>query len=368
MIDGCGRKIDYIRISVTDRCNLRCVYCMPEKGVPFVPHKEILSFDEILRLVRVLADLGIRKIKLTGGEPLVRKGIVSLVCQLKRIPGIEQVTITTNGILLSDYMEQLAEAGIDGINLSLDTLNPDLYERITRRRELDKALEGFFKALEYPEIPLKINCVPMEIPKQNMCDLSESMLLGQELPEEKWFEQEQKLLERNSQEWQSEQNPPEQNLMEIAELAKKYKVHVRFIEMMPIGLGKEYDTKTEDKLLTELEEKFGSYQINKEVLGNGPGHYYTFSGFKGKIGFISAVSHKFCDKCNRVRLTSQGYLKTCLQYDAGVDLKQLLRGGAADVELRLAVENAIGHKPIGHHFGERLDGHDETHIMAQIGG
>lgn len=333
MIDGCGRTIDYIRISVTDRCNLRCVYCVPKEGVPSVPHKEILSFDEIMRLVRVFADLGIRKIKLTGGEPLVRKGIVSLVRQLKQVPGIEQVTITTNGVRLSEYVDQLAEAGIDGINLSLDTLDPDLYERITRRRELDKALEGFYKALEYPEIPLKINCVPMEIPKQNMVGLSE-----------------------------------EKRYTEIAELAKKYKVHVRFIEMMPIGLGKEYDTKTEDKLLAELEEKFGSYQINREVLGNGPGHYYTFPGFKGKIGFISAVSHKFCDKCNRVRLTSQGYLKTCLQYDTGIDLKQLLRGGATDEELRLAVEKAIGHKPIGHHFGEKLDGHDETHIMAQIGG
>lgn len=344
MIDGFGRNIDYIRISVTDRCNLRCVYCMPAGGVASVPHEEILSFDEILRSVRIFADFGIQKIKLTGGEPLVRKGIVSLVRQLKQIPGIEQVTITTNGILLADYMEQLADAGIDGINLSLDTLNPDLYERITRRRELDKALIGFCKALEYPEIPLKVNCVPMGMQKQNV----------------------QESLEGYSSE--QVQMLPGQNLAEIAELAKKYKVHVRFIEMMPIGIGKKYGTKTEDMLLAELKEKFGNYQISEEVLGNGPGHYYEFPDFKGKIGFISAVSHKFCSGCNRVRLTSQGYLKTCLQYETSVNLKQLLRGGATDAELCRAIEMAILQKPVGHHFGEKLSLHDEMHTMAQIGG
>lgn len=355
MIDGCGRKIEYIRISVTDRCNLRCVYCMPEEGVPFVPHEEILSFDEILRLARVFAGLGIRKIKLTGGEPLVRKGIVHLVRQLKQIPEIEQVTITTNGILLSEYMEHLAEAGIDGINISLDTLNPVLYRKITRRGELDRVLAGFYKALEYPEIPLKINCVPFGVSRKN----------GQVLPEEKRIGQEEQFgLETQSV--QEERFGHE--LIQIAQLAKKNNVHVRFIEMMPIGLGKEYDTKTENMLLAELKETFGAYQISEERLGNGPGHYYSFPDFKGKIGFISAVSHKFCSKCNRIRLTSQGYLKTCLQYEAGVDLKQLLRGGATDEELRRAMETAILQKPVSHHFGEKLDMHDETHIMAQIGG
>ena len=167
----------------------------------------------------------------------------------------------------------------------------------------------------------------------------------------------------------------------MAELAKNESVHVRFIEMMPIGIGREYRGKTEDELLAELREAFGDYEISEDMLGNGPAHYYTFPGFKGKIGFISAVSHKFCHKCNRVRLTSQGYLKTCLQYDTGADLKQLLRGGATDEELSRAIKQAVLQKPAGHHFGEAQDSygkakhfgeeqdqHDETNMMAQIGG
>lgn len=324
MIDGHGRTIDYIRISLTDRCNLRCIYCMPEDGVEAVAHSEILNFDEIQRLAEIFAQLGVKKIKLTGGEPLARKGTAGLAKQLKRIPGIEQVTLTTNGVQLASQMEALAEAGIDGINLSLDTLNPAVFQQIARRNSFERVMEGFQKALEHREIPLKINCVPMGIPGQDV--------------------------------------------IKLAELAKDYPVHVRYIEMMPIGLGKQFECCEEEDLLKELREKYGEYQAFPKKLGNGPGHYYSFPGFQGKIGFISAVSHKFCDSCNRVRLTAQGYLKTCLQYDVGVDLRHLLRSGASDEEICSAIEGAIWRKPLSHRFGEQPKEHGELHMMSQIGG
>lgn len=324
MIDGYGRKIDYIRISLTDRCNLRCIYCMPESGVETVSHQEILSFDEICRLAEIFASLGMKKIKLTGGEPLVRREIAQLAARMKKIPGIEQVTLTTNGVQLAAQMEMLAEAGIDGINLSLDTVDPQVFAQITRRDSFEEVKKGFRKALEYPQIPLKINCVLMDLPGQDV--------------------------------------------VKLAALAKKYPVHVRFIEVMPIGLGKQFAGCVEETLLAQLQETYGMYQAFEGKLGNGPGHYYTFPDFIGKIGFISAISHKFCGDCNRVRLTAQGYLKTCLQYDVGADLRSLLRGGASDEKIRQAVENAIRCKPMGHKFTEQACEHREKHMMSQIGG
>ncbi len=324
MIDGIGRNIDYVRISLTDRCNLRCVYCMPEEGVCAVPHEEVLSFEEILRLARMFASLGIHKIKLTGGEPLVRKNIARLVKDLKSIDGITQVTLTTNGILLEEHMEALHQAGIDGINISLDTMEAEVYAQITRRDLFEKAMTGFQAALKYPDIPLKINCVPMGMEGQK--------------------------------------------IVALAELARLYPVHVRYIEMMPIGLGKAFDFLSEAEILKELEAQYGAYEVCEEALGNGPGHYYTFAGFRGRIGFISAISHKFCASCNRVRLTSQGYLKACLQYDIGTDVKALLRKGVSEEEICSVIKETIFRKPVGHQFQRKIEAHEETHTMAQIGG
>ena len=324
MIDGQGRVIDYLRISVTDRCNLRCIYCMPEKGIPMVSHQDVLSYEEILRLVLIFASLGIRKIKLTGGEPLVRKGIPELVRKLKAIKGIEQVTLTTNGLTLSHQIEDLERAGLDGVNLSIDTLNPQVYARITRRQSFDQAMEGFHAALYRSQIPLKINCVPMGIEGQK----------------------------------------PEA----LAELARKYPVHVRYIEMMPIGIGREFQPQKEDDILERLRKKYGDCERYQEILGNGPGHYYSFEEFQGKVGFISALSHKFCGACNRIRLTSQGYLKTCLQYETGADLRVLLRGGASDEAIREAIQNAVLQKPDSHHFTGTSDQPCDFHMMSQIGG
>lgn len=326
MIDRCGRNIDYLRVSVTDRCNLRCIYCMPEDGVELVDRSFILQEPEIVRICRVMAQLGIRKIKLTGGEPLVRAGMPSMVEKLKRLPGIEAVTLTTNGILLKSQMAALAAAGLDGLNISLDTTDSTCYQKIARRNQLENTLEAIQEALKYPEVSLKVNCVPLGIPEQDLCG--------------------------------------------VAALAQKHPIHVRFIEMMPIGLGKEFGGMPEKEVVRILERRFSALiPYQGERLGNGPCHYYTIEGFCGKIGFISAVSHKFCRECNRIRLTSQGYLKTCLQYTAGRDLRAIIRSGQTDEFLKEAVLEALSGKPEGHAFLEKArEDKTEKLCMSQIGG
>ena len=329
MIDGYGRTIDYVRISVTDRCNLRCVYCMPEEGVGSISHEEILRFGEIERVCQILAENGIQKIKLTGGEPLGRRRLPELAAALKRIPGIKSLTITTNGVLLEEMYDALADAGVDSVTISLDTLDEACSRRITRRDELGRTLEGISEAMKYPEISLKINCVPLGIQKQDLC--------------------------------------------RVALLARDHRVHVRFIEMMPIGMGKEFHGMSEEELLRILGEKLPRFSpYVGEPLGNGPCHYYDVDGFSGKIGFISAVSHKFCGECNRIRLTSQGFLKTCLQYAAGRDLREVIRSGGSDEVLKAVILEALAEKPDGHVFGGGLekqkDDKTEKLCMAQIGG
>lgn len=324
MLDQYGRIIDYMRISLTDRCNLRCIYCMPEEGICQIPREELLGQDEIIKICRLAGELGISRIKLTGGEPLVRRICVPLVKELKALPGIQQVTLTTNGILLKEQLPGLMEAGLDALNISLDTLEAENFRRITRRNELNRTLEGLEAALSYPTLKVKINCVPT-------------------------FQTDQELLQ-------------------VAALARENPLHVRFIEMMPIGLGKDFTARDENSVKEILEKTYGILTPVSEILGNGPCHYYTLGGFKGKIGFISALSHKFCNQCNRVRLTSTGYLKGCLQFENGVDLKALLRNGASDEILKNALQKAIFEKPAGHNFQEKKNGREESHIMSQIGG
>ena len=232
-------------------------------------------------------------------------------------------------MVLKDQMSDFARAGLDGLNISLDTLDEVCSRRITRRDELDRTLEGISEVLKYPEISLKINCVPLGIPEQDLC--------------------------------------------RVAFLARDYKVHVRFIEMMPIGMGKEFHGVSEEELLRILREKLPRFSpYVGEPLGNGPCHYYDVDGFSGKIGFISAVSHKFCGECNRIRLTSQGFLKTCLQYAAGRDLREVIRGGGSDEVLKAVILEALAEKPDGHAFGGSLekqkDDKTEKLCMAQIGG
>ena len=334
MRDQFGRNIDYMRVSVTDRCNLRCIYCMPEEGVPCVSHSDILTFDEIRRICGIGAELGISRIKLTGGEPLVRRGLPGLLGMLKKIPGIEQVTLTTNGILLKDNINELVSNGLDAVNISIDTLDPEYYHKITRRGGIEEVLSGLDAALSYPALKVKVNCVPLK-------------------------------------------GMPEETYVQLASLAKDRDVDVRFIEMMPIGLGKEYCGVSGQEIYNILKERFGEAERCNGKFGNGPAVYVQFSGFHGKIGFIDAVTHKFCSTCNRVRLTSEGCLKLCLQYETGIDMRKLLRSGADDEVIRQEMRRVIYEKPACHHFADgrpdtpaSLSGDEklETRDMSQIGG
>ena len=322
MIDSLGRNIDYLRISVTDRCSLRCTYCMPEDGVQWLPHTEILRYEELLRLVRIFVSLGITKFKLTGGEPLVRKGLADFIRSMRAIDGVQSVTLTTNGVDLKNQLPALLDAGIDGINLSLDTLDRARFAERTRRDCLPQVLEGLDAALAVPGLNFKLNCVSMA---------------G---AEEDWIA--------------------------LAALAKDRPLTVRFIELMPIGMGQGSAPCTEAEVSAALERVYGPLTPYDTPLGNGPAHYCSLPGFEGKIGFISAVSHQFCDRCNRVRLTASGYLKTCLQYDVGAALAPLLK--ESDDVIRAAIEDAVSRKPVSHQFTNPSPEHREGRIMSQIGG
>lgn len=328
MKDYCNRTIDYLRLSVTDRCNLRCVYCMPEAGVKFTPHERIISYEEILRICRLMVSLGLRKIKITGGEPLVRSGIPWLVKELKAIEGIESVTMTTNGVLLKQYAGELAAAGLDAVNVSLDTLDPEQFQQLTRFAALSRVQEGIAEALKYPEqLSVKLNCVPLKDGEAG------------------------------------------NQVLNLVALARKHPLHVRFIELMPIGLGQALSGWSEDELKLVIESHYGALTPYQKVLGNGPCVYYSLAGFQGKVGFISALSHKFCHKCNRIRITSEGFLKTCLQYGDGVDLKQPMAAGISNQELLQLMAKSIYNKPMAHQFGEERGKIGLEHnIMSQIGG
>jgi len=324
MQDKMNRRIDYIRISLTDHCNLRCCYCMPESAKDFLSPTELMTFDEIITIVKIMARNGIKKVKLTGGEPLLREDLAEIVHALRSIPEIEQVTLTTNGVLLKEHMKALAEAGITSINISLDTRDPESFQRITKRYQYQQVWEGICEALKYPEIALKLNTVPIDSSKEN--------------------------------------------ILKMAELARDHKLAVRFIEMMPIGCGVNYQSCQEEDIKRILEEAYGMLTPLPRSIGNGPARYYAPEGFEGKIGFISAVSHKFCSDCNRIRLTSEGILKTCLQYEGKLNLKELLRQGATEELLEQSILAAVDQKPCGHHFNEKDTDRDETKYLGEIGG
>ena len=279
MKDRMGREIDYMRFSITDRCNLRCKYCMPD-GIDCMPRWDVLSLEEFEAIAIAAASLGIKKIKVTGGEPLARKSCPQLVKMLKNIPGIEKVTLTTNGVQLDRYLDQLLDAGLDAINVSLDTVDPVLYEKITGRDKLADVMRFIEKAESLP-IPVKINAVSID------------------------FRQ----LQENGK---ATELSPQENWQQMAELAKHYPVDVRFIEMMPIGYGKQFKTIDHNWLLENMKKVYPDLEEDTRVHGFGPAVYYKVPGFKGSIGLISAIHGKFCSTCNRIRLTSQGHVKSCL--------------------------------------------------------
>ena len=323
MLDRYGRVINYLRISVTDRCNLRCCYCMPE-GVQDVGMKNILTFEEIWEIVRTGVSLGITHIRITGGEPLVRKGCVNLIRGIREIPGVETITMTTNGVLLGNYATQLKDAGVDGVNISLDTLDPEEFYKITGKRELQEVLAGI-RAAKTAGLPVKLNAV----------------------------------------------NRKELDPIPLVRYAQEENLPIRFIEMMPVGYGKKYVGRSNEELRETLEAVCGNAECmtNREELsrmGSGPAVYYQFSDLKVPVGFISAIHGKFCDTCNRVRLTAEGYLKLCLCYDEGEDLRRVLREGEKE-NLRTIMEQTIFRKPAAHCFEHPAE-MTETHEMVKIGG
>ena len=350
MRDGLGRNIDYLRISVTDKCNLRCKYCMPPQGILPVAHEEILTLEEVFRLVGIMEQLGIRKVRLTGGEPMVRKNLPWLVEQIHGLSGIREIAMTTNGTLFASQAEVYRSAGLTAVNISLDTLDPERFRCITgcdradRAAGVDSVLRAIDAALEQ-QLRVKINCVPC--------------------------------VEMNGDDIEG-----------IAALAADRPVDVRFIELMPIGCGKEYTGIPSKEILRRLERRFGAAiavpgKSSLAVAGHaadpyektdGPAEYYQFPGFPGRIGFISPISYKFCNECNRVRLTCEGRLKLCLHYDRGLELKPLLRSGASDEEIGRQIINALKEKPSEHHFREKAAGEElpggveEQRKMVQIGG
>lgn len=321
MIDAAGRVIDYMRISITDRCNLRCRYCMPD-GITQISMAEILTYEEIRKVCILAAELGIQKIKITGGEPLVRKGCADLIGMIKNISGITQVTMTTNGVLLQDNLETLKKAGLDGINISLDTLDREKYQEITGTDACETVRQAVAAAAE-SGIRTKVNTVLQS--------------------------------DGDKTEWKA-----------LITLAESLPVDVRFIELMPIGYGKENTGVSNLELLDEIRKVYPDIRKDSKIHGNGPAVYYQIPGFTGGIGFISAMHGKFCKNCNRIRLTSTGDLKPCLCYGDTYPLKDLLRNGTEE-EIKKQIKRAIEQKPAAHCF-EEPGAITEAHQMAQIGG
>ncbi|AFM39841.1 molybdenum cofactor biosynthesis protein A [Desulfosporosinus acidiphilus SJ4] len=323
MQDQFRRQINYLRISITDRCNLRCKYCMPSEGVAWMPHENILSYEEILRIMRISTQLGFHRFRITGGEPLVRKGILEFLGKGAQIPGVDDLMLTTNGLLLPEMAFGLKAAGVQRVNISLDTMNPERFAEITRGGDVSKVIQGIFRSLEAGLNPVKVNVVVVR-------DFN-----TQELPG-------------------------------FLTLAKQYPIHIRFIELMPIGTSSE--RRSDFVSIQEMKELLGvkQYIPTKEVPGGGPAEYFRPDDYKGSIGFISALSRHFCNTCNRIRLTPDGKLRPCLHNEREIDLLEGLRNGSSDQELLDIFAQAVWYKPAEHRMNEEaLQGH---RIMSQIGG
>lgn len=319
MRDRYNREINYLRISVTDRCNLRCIYCMPENESSSVPIEEMLTFDEIEEIVKQAVKLGITRVKLTGGEPLIRKGMPELVKILHSIDGIEQVTMTTNGILLEQYIDELVINGLDAINISIDSLDPVKYHKVTRIGNLEDALRGLNAAIK-SGITVKVNVVLY--------------------PGDDW----------------------KQMIM----LAKDKPVCVRFIETMPIGMGEKYSGVFKEDIISFFEEQGIILNEDEDNHGNGPAKYFKPEGYEGSIGIIAPIHGKFCDSCNRIRMSATGMIKPCLCYKERYDIRKCVREGTAE-DIFETLKMAILAKPDAHMFSKR-EYVTETQCMYGIGG
>lgn len=332
-VDRFRRTIDYMRISVTDRCNLRCIYCMPDTGTVPIPHSETLRYEEIERIVKAGVGMGLRKIRITGGEPLVRKNITHLIKLLNAIEGIEDLSLTTNGIFLAEYAEELAEAGLRRVNISLDSLKPDRYREITRGGDIERVFKGIEAVQKAGLVPVKINMVPIR-------------------------------------------NINDDEVGDFALMTLRDPLQVRFIEFMPFsGCG----AWSAEKVVPAEEiqkgiEKLGVLRPAK-TKKSGPARYFAFEGAAGVVGFITPLSNHFCAECNRLRLTADGKLRPCLFSETEIDLKSSVRGGSDDTEIQRLISLAIALKPEGHNMGFRETWlekirmkKDSLKSMSKIGG
>lgn len=324
--DGFSRPITYLRVSVTDKCNLRCTYCMPEAGLPWLRRDEILSYEEIAAIVRAAASVGVRSIRLTGGEPLLRRDLDRLVAELRAIDGIEDIALSTNGLLLESQAARLRHAGLTRVNVSLDTLREDRFLTIARRPGLSDVLRGIDAAIAAGLTPVKLNCVVMR-------------------------------------------GTNDDELAEFARLTRERSVFVRFIELMPVleNLGITADAYvSSDEILARV-GAIGELRPAGGPGGNGPARYFAFAGAPGAVGVISPLSHDYCDRCNRVRLTADGRLRLCLFGDYALDLRAPLRSGASAEELAGLLRSAMLIKPERHHLrlGEPAS---RMRAFSEIGG
>ncbi|MFC1961889.1 GTP 3',8-cyclase MoaA [Chloroflexota bacterium] len=322
--DSFQRPINYLRISVTDRCNLRCVYCMPPEGVPLMRHEDILSYEEIYTAVAAASRLGISKVRITGGEPLVRAELAELVRMLAATAGIDDIALTTNGVLLAKHAAELKQSGLRRVNISLDTLKPDRFRRITRRGNLSNVLQGIEAARAAGLNPVKINTVVMSgINDDELLDFASRTM------DDGW--------------------------------------NVRFIELMPLA-GDEVSAAQfiPVREIRKRLEKLGELEPCSVSTGNGPAKYFHFAGAKGTVGFITPVSEHFCFNCNRLRLTADGKLRPCLLSEQEMNLRHLLRRGASPSELEAAIKEAIASKPQGHNLARGTVPRNRPY--SQVGG
>lgn len=315
LIDRYNRNLNYLRISITDRCNLKCIYCVPRELIQKLPHKKILRYEEILRIVRTGISLGISKIRVTGGEPLVRKGVYHFLKQLTKMEGLLDISLTTNGVLLKDNIHKLKTAGIKRINISLDTLDRSKFKEITGHDFFDQIWDGILQAQKLGFYPIKINVVPLK-------------------------------------------GVNDDELADIAALSMTYPFHIRFIEYMPMGPSPvDMNRQILAPEIKKHVQKLGKLVPVDRSANDGPAERYRFESARGEIGFIRPISHHFCNACNRLRLTASGRLRPCLMCDEEEDLRSLIRKGCSDKDLAEVFLKAVRHKPSRHklsadHYGK----------------
>ncbi len=327
LYDPLKRRIDYLRVSITDRCNLRCVYCMPSKRMKTLPHVGVLRYEEILRIVGVAASIGISHVRVTGGEPLIRRGVVDLLSALKKVSGIHDVSLTTNGVLLEEMAENLLSAGVARLNISLDSLNAQKFHEITGSDMWDRVWRGIDKAERLGFNPIKINVVPV----RGLNDVE---------------------------------------VLDFARLTLERQLHVRFIEFMPIGANDRWHREecvSSENIRGEIEREYGRLVPLMPKKGVGPSDNYRIQGAKGVIGFISPITKHFCKSCSRLRLTADGKIRPCLLSDTEIDVKAPLRGGCDDIELERLLRLALEIKPERHYLNDMPASRCERG-MSRIGG